>query len=71
MNNTINKMKNTLEGINSKITDTEEWFWSELEDRMVEISAIEYNKKKERNEGSFRELLGSTTRTNSEITCFL
>ena len=51
MNNTINKMKNTLEGINSRITDTEEWFWSELEDRMVEISAIEYNKKKERNEG--------------------
>ena len=33
MNNTITKMKNTLEGINSKITEVEEWI-SDLEDRI-------------------------------------
>ena len=45
MNNTIIKMKNTLEGINNRITDAEEWI-SELEDKMVEISAKEQNKEK-------------------------
>ena len=39
-------MKNTLEGISSKITETEEWI-SELEDRMVEITAMEQIKKNE------------------------
>ena len=34
------KIKNTLEGINSRITDAEEQI-SELEDRMVEIIAEE------------------------------
>ena len=38
-------MKNTLEGIKSRITDIEEWI-SELEDRMVDITAIEQNKGK-------------------------
>ena len=33
-------MKNTLEGINSRITEAEEWV-SDLEDRMVEITAAE------------------------------
>ena len=45
MNNTIIKM-NTLEGINSRITEAEEWI-SELKGRMVEISAVEQNKEKE------------------------
>ena len=31
MNNTIAKIKNTLEGINSRITEAEEWI-SELEE---------------------------------------
>ena len=35
-------MKNTLEGINSRITEAEEQI-SELEDRMVEITAKEKN----------------------------
>ena len=38
-------MKNTLEGISSRITETEEWT-SEPEDRMVEITAAEQNKEK-------------------------
>ena len=46
MNNTITEMKNTLEGINSRITEVEEWI-IDLEDRMVEITAVEQNKEKE------------------------
>ena len=38
MNNTIIKMKTTLEGINSRITEAEEWI-SDLEDRMEEFTA--------------------------------
>ena len=57
MNNTITEMKNTLEGINNRITETEEWI-SELEDRMVKITAVEQNKEKriKRNEESQRPL---------------
>ena len=44
MNNTITEMKNTLEGINSRTIETEEWV-SELEDRMME-TAKEQNKEK-------------------------
>ena len=38
-------MKTTIEGINSRIIDTEEKT-SELEDRMIEITAVEQNKEK-------------------------
>ena len=38
------EINNTLEGINSRITDAEKQV-SELEDRMVEITASEYRKK--------------------------
>ena len=44
-NNTMNEMKNRLEGINSKIAEAEEWI-SDLEDRMVEITAVEQNREK-------------------------
>ena len=39
MNNAITKMKNTLEGINGRKTV------SDLEDRMVEFTAVEQNKE--------------------------
>ena len=57
MNNIISEMKNTLEGINSRITETEEWI-RDLKDRMVEITAMEQNKERRmiRNENSLREL---------------
>ena len=57
MNNTVTEMKNTLEGINSRITEAEERI-SDLEDRMVEFTATEQNKEKrmKRNEGSLRDL---------------
>ena len=35
-------MNNTLEGIDSRITEAEEWK-SDLEDRMVEITAAKQN----------------------------
>ena len=46
MNNTITEMKNTLEGINNRITEADEQI-SELEDKMVKITAEEQNKEKE------------------------
>ena len=36
-NNTITEIKNILEGINSRISEAEEWI-SKLEDKMVEIT---------------------------------
>ena len=45
MNNTITEIKNTLQGTNSRITETEERI-SGLEDRMVEITAEEQKKGK-------------------------
>ena len=45
MNNTISETKNTPEGTTSRITEAEEWI-SELEDRMVEITAEKQNKGK-------------------------
>ena len=46
MNNTINENKNSLEGINSRITEAEERI-SDLEDKIVEITTTEQDKKKE------------------------
>ena len=68
MNNTITKIKNTLEGINSRITEAEEWI-SELEDKMVKITAREQNKEKrmKRIEDSLRDLWDSITCTNIRI----
>ena len=40
MNNTINEIKNSLEGINSRKTEAEEWI-SDLEDKIVEITTTE------------------------------
>ena len=57
MNNTITEVKNTLGGINSRITEAEERL-SDLEDRRVEFTAVEQNKEKrmKRNEDSLRDL---------------
>ena len=50
-------MKNTLEAISSRINEAEEQS-SELEDRVVEITAMEQDKEKimKRNEESLRAL---------------
>ena len=63
-NNTITEIKNTLEVINSKISETEQI--SELEDKMVEIASEEQNrvKRMKRPEDSFRDLWDNIKRTN-------
>ena len=68
MNNTIIEMKATLEGINSRITEAEEWI-SDLEDRMVEFTVAEQNKEKrmKRNEDSLRDLWDSIKCNNIRI----
>ena len=68
MNNTITEMKNTLERINSRITETEEWI-SDLEDRMVEFTAAEQTKDKrmKRNEDSLRDLWDNIKCNNIHI----
>ena len=51
-------MKNTLEEINNRITEAEEWI-SDLEDRVVEISAVEQNNnnnKMKRNVNKLRDI---------------
>ena len=55
-NNTITEIKNTLEGINSRISEAEPI--SELEDKKVEITFEEQNKAKrmKRTEDSLRDL---------------
>ena len=45
MNDTINEIKNSLEGISSRITEAERRV-SDLEDKIVEITTAEQNKKK-------------------------
>ena len=68
MNNTITEMKNTLEGISSRMTEAEEWI-SDLEDRMVEFTAVEQNKEKRKktNEDSLRDLWDNIKRNNIHI----
>ena len=46
LKNTITEIKNTLEGINGRLDDTGEWI-SEQEDRVVEITKLNWEKKKE------------------------
>ena len=68
MNDTINEIKNSLEGINSRITEAEERI-SDLEDRMVEFTAVEQNKEKrmKTNEHGQRDLWDSIKSNNIPI----
>ena len=68
MNNTITEMKSTLEGINSRINEAEEQI-SELEGRLVEITAVEQNEEKrtKKIEDSLREVWDNIKCTNIHI----
>ena len=68
MNNTVSEVKNILEGLNSRLTEAEEQI-SELEDRMVEITAKKENKekkkkKKKRNEDSLKDFWDNIKHVN-------
>ena len=67
-NNRITESKNTLEGINSRISEAEEWI-SKLKDKMVEITSEEQNKVKrmKRTEDSLRDLWDNVKCTNTWI----
>ena len=64
-NKQITEMKNTLDRINDTITEAEELI-SELENKMVQITAKEQNKEKrmKRIEDNLRDLWDNTKRTN-------
>ena len=64
MNNIINEIKNSLEGINSRITEAEERI-SDLEDKIVEITTAEQNKGKrmKRTERSEERRVGKECRS--------
>ena len=65
MNNTLNEIKNSLEGISSRITEEEERI-SDLEEKIVEITTTEQNKEKRMKgiEDSLRDLWDNIKRTN-------
>ena len=65
MNNKINEIKNSLEGINTRITEAEERI-SDLEDKIVEITTAEQNKEKrmKRIKDSLRDLWNNNKHTN-------
>ena len=65
MNNTITEIKNSLEGISSRITEAEEQI-SDLEDKIVEITTAEQNKEKrmKRIEDSLRDVWDNIKCTN-------
>ena len=68
MNNKITEIKNTLEGINGRITGAQGRI-SDLEDRMVEFTVAEQNKEKrmKRNEDSLRDFWDNIKCTNIHI----
>ena len=70
MNNTINEIKISVEGIKSSITEAEEWI-SDLEDKIVEITTAEQSKekRKKRTENSLRNLWDNIKHTNIRIIC--
>ena len=68
MNKTINEIKDSLEGIKSRITEAEEQI-SDLEDKIVEITTAEQNREKrmKRIEDIFRDLWDNIKCTNIRI----
>ena len=68
VNNTINKIKISPEGINSRITEAQEWI-GDLEDKILEITTAEQNKEKrmKRIEDSLRDLRDNIKHTNIRI----
>ena len=68
MNNTVNEIYNSVEGINTRITEAEERI-SDLEDKIVEITTAEQNKEKrvKRTEDSLRDLWDNIKHANIRI----
>ena len=71
MNNTRNEIKNSLEGINNRITEAEKRT-NDLQDKIVEITTTEQNKEKrmKRIEDSFRDIWDNIRCTTIRIIGF-
>ena len=69
INNTIIEITNSLEGINSRITEAEKRI-SDLEDKRMEITTAEQNKEKrmKRIEDRLRDLWDNIKHTNIQST---
>ena len=66
--NTRTEMKNTLEGITSRIAEAEEGI-SDLGDRMVEISVVKQKKEKRMKRNEDRDCPGSPVVKTSHFHC--
>ena len=68
MNNKINEIKNSLEGINSRITEAEKRV-RDLEDKIAEVNTAEQNKEKrmKRIESSLRDFWDNIKHINIRI----
>ena len=68
MNNTINEIKNSLEGINRRISEVEERI-SDLENKIVEMTTAEQNieKRMKRIEDNLRDFWDNIKCTNIQI----
>ena len=68
MNNSINEIKNTLEGTNSRIMEAEDRM-SKVEDRMIEINEAERKNEQiiKRNEDNLRDLWDNVKCPNIRI----
>ena len=66
LKNKQTKVNNTLEGINSRITEAKEWI-NDLEDRMVDITATEQNVEKRMKRNSLRDLWNNIKCMNIHI----
>ena len=68
MKNTILEMRNSLEGLNSRVEEAEEWI-SKLDKTQEEITQAEQNREKRirQNENSLRELWDNIKHANIQI----
>ena len=60
-------MNNTLEEINSRITEAEEWMNSDLENRMLGIIATEQNLKKKKKGKKERNEMKTVSETSGDM----
>ncbi|KAF6306560.1 hypothetical protein mRhiFer1_008659 [Rhinolophus ferrumequinum] len=68
LKNTITEIKNTLEGITSKLNEAEDHRVSDLEDKLAEITQMEQKEKRiKNNEDGLRVLWDNTRHNNVRI----
>ena len=66
MKNTITEVKNTVEIINCRLEDAEEWI-NDLEDKVMENTLAQQQKEKRMKKNEARELLDNIKWTNIHI----